>query len=787
MSDKMVNIYDKNQVEFVIDEQLPILPLRGMVVFPKSLVNLDVGRTKSIESLNRGMNTNKKIFMVTQRDTMVEDPLLEDLYEIGVIGEIKQIMKLPTGIVRILVEAKSRGRLKKLYPVDSHFEGTIQEIKNVENIDTLEIKALTRLMLHDFNDYVNINLNFSNEVINKVKNIEDANVAIDLISTNLLLKYTEKQKILEMNDLKEKLENIINILSVEKNLIALEKELGEKVKASIDKAQKEYYLREQIKVIKKELNEKVDYEEEVDKLRERLNSGQYPKDVYNKIKKEIDRLESMSPNMTEGSVIRTYIDWLLDLPWTAKTEEYIDLNKVKNVLDKGHYGLNEAKERIVEYLAVKKLVKDKSKAPILCFVGPPGTGKTSLASAIGDAINRKFVRMSLGGVRDEAEIRGHRRTYVGALPGRIIQGMKQAGTKNPIILLDEIDKLGADYKGDPSSALLEALDPEQNNMFSDHYIEIPFDLSEVLFITTANNLATIPGPLRDRMEIITISSYTDKEKKEIAKKHLFYKQIKANGLEDYNITIQDSAILDIIRKYTRESGVRNLERSIGRLLRKMAVGILDGTLNEEKYIITSIEVNKYLGVPKINDFSAKRKTEVGVVNGLAVTSFGGDVLIIEGTKYKGTGKLLLTGQLGDVMKESVQAAISYLKSKNIIPESLEALGSDLHIHVPEGAIPKDGPSAGIAMGIVIASIFLNKKIKKDLAMTGEITIRGHVLPIGGVKEKVLAAYKEGIKNIILPKGNEMNIVDIPEEVRKKVNIHLVESFDEVLEIALENK
>lgn len=787
MSDKMVNIYEKKQVDFVIDEQLSVLPLRGMVVFPMSLVNLDVGRAKSIESLNKGMNNNKKIFMVTQKDTLLEDPTEKDLYKVGVIGEIKQIMKLPTGIVRILVEARSRGELKKFTDLETHFEGVVGEMSEVENINTLEIKALTRLMLHDFNDYVNINLNFSNEVINKVKNIEDPNIAIDLIATNLMINYSEKQKILESSDLKEKLEIIINVLSVEKSLIALEKELGEKVKNNIDKAQKEYYLREQIKVIKKELNEKVDYEEEIDKLRERLSSGKYPKEVYDKIKKEIDKLESMSPNMTEGAVIRNYIDWLLDLPWVKKTEEFIDLNKVKGVLDKGHYGLDEAKERIIEYLAVKKLVKTKSKAPILCFVGPPGTGKTSLASTIGDAINRKFVKMSLGGVRDEAEIRGHRRTYVGALPGRIIQGTKQAGTKNPIILLDEIDKLGADYKGDPSSALLEALDPEQNNMFSDHYIEIPFDLSEVLFITTANNLATIPGPLRDRMEIITISSYTDKEKKEIAKKHLFKKQIKANGLEDYDIAIQNSAILEIIRKYTRESGVRNLERSIGRLLRKMAVEILKGTLKEKKFIITAKEVEKYLGIPKVNDFSAKRKTEVGVVNGLAVTSFGGDVLIIEGNTYKGTGKLLLTGQLGDVMKESVQAAISYLKSKNIISDSLEALGLDLHIHVPEGAIPKDGPSAGIAMGTVISSIFLNKKIKKNIAMTGEITIRGHVLPIGGVKEKVLAAYKEGIKNIVLPIGNEKDIEDIPEDVRKKIKINLVESFDEVMELALEKK
>lgn len=783
MSDKIVDFYDESAMNFVAMDPLAILPLRGMVVFPKSTIHLDVGRTKSIESLNRGMNNNKKIFLVTQRDTLVEEPGFEDLYEVGVIAEIRQIMKLPTGIVRVLVEATDRGYLKSLHANDTHFEGHVQVLQEVNEDDSLEIKALNRLMLHDFSDYVNYNATFSNESIARIKSVGRPNIAADLIVTGLMVDFTEKQKVLEMDSLKEKLETVINMLSVEKNLIELEKEISEKVKESIDKAQKEYYLREQIKVIKKELNEKVDYEEELDKLRERLAEGTYPEAVYERIKKEIDRLEIMHPNMTEGAVIRNYIEWLLELPWSNRTEEFIDLNKVQSVLDKGHFGLDEVKQRIIEYLAVKKLIKEKGKAPILCFVGPPGTGKTSLASSIGQAINRKFVRMSLGGVRDEAEIRGHRRTYVGALPGRIIQALKQAGTKNPIILLDEIDKLGADYKGDPSSALLEALDPEQNNMFSDHYIEIPFDLSEVLFITTANSLATIPGPLRDRMEIIEVSSYTEREKKEIAKKHLFKKQIKANGLDDYKIRIQDSALYEIIRRYTREAGVRSLERQLGSVLRKIAVDILEGKI--EEITITPKDVAHYLGVPRISDYSEKRKTEVGVVNGLAVTSFGGDLLFIEATKYKGTGKLLLTGQLGDVMKESVQAAISYLKSRNIIKDSLEASKIDLHIHVPEGAIPKDGPSAGIAMGTVIASIFLNKKIRREVAMTGEITIRGNVLPIGGVKEKVLAAYKEGVKIVILPKGNEKNLEDIPADVREKITIHLVESLDEVLKIALE--
>ena len=782
MSDNFIEYYDDNSINFLNLDPIAILPLRGMVIFPDTTIHLDVGRSKSIESLNKGMNNQKKIFLVAQNDSLVEDPDFDDLYKIGVFAEIKQIMKLPTGIVRVLIETSSRGLLKRIYPSKTHFEGQVTLIEEPINDESLEIKALYRLMLHDFSDFSNMNVNFSNENILRIKNINNPNTASDLIVSNLMVDYTEKQKVLEMNDLKEKLEVVLSMISVEKNLIELEKEIGEKVKENIDKAQKEYYLREQIKVIKKELNEKVDYEEEIDKLRERLKEGDYPQSVYEKIKKEIDRLEIMHPNMTEGAVIRNYIEWLLDLPWNKKTEEYIDIEQVKKVLDEGHFGLQEVKDRIIEYLAVKKLIKEKSKAPILCFVGPPGTGKTSLASSIGDAINRKFVRMSLGGVRDEAEIRGHRRTYVGALPGRIIQSIKQAGTKNPIILLDEIDKLGADYKGDPSSALLEALDPEQNFSFSDHFIEIPFDLSEVLFITTANTLNTIPAPLRDRMEIIKVSSYTEREKKEIAKRHLFKKQIIANGLEDYKVKIQDSALMEIIRNYTRESGVRSLEREIGSLLRKIAVDILSNKFTSIN--ITTKDVAHYLGIPKINDYVAKRKTDIGVVNGLAVTSYGGDVLIIEATIYKGNGKLMLTGQLGDVMKESVQAAISYLKSKNIIESSLEALGLDLHIHVPEGAIPKDGPSAGIAMGTVIASIFLKKKIRKDIAMTGEITIRGNVLPIGGVKEKVLAAYKDGIKTVILPKANENNIEEIPEEVRDKIEIILVESFDEVLEKAL---
>ena len=783
MSDQYMDYYGGDTPAFLSKEAIAVLPLRGMVVFPDATVHLDVGRTRSIASLNKGMEGDRRIFLVAQRDTLADVPSYEDLYKVGVIAEIKQIMKMPTGIVRVIVETHKRGILTRLYPTEDHYQGLVQSLPELTPDDSLETKALGRLMLSEFAGYSALNPNFTPENIAKIQNVPHPGKAADMIVSSLLADYTEKQKVLEMNSLREKLEAVVQMLSMEKSLAELEREISEKVKESIDKAQREYYLREQIKVIKKELNEKVDYEEEIDKLKDRLEAGTYPPDVYERIRKEIERLEIMHPNMTEGAVIRNYIEWLLELPWIEKTHEDIDLPRVKSVLDKGHYGLEEAKDRIIEYLAVKKLKKTHGKAPILCLVGPPGTGKTSLASSIGQAINRRFVRMSLGGVRDEAEIRGHRRTYVGALPGRIIQGMKQAGTKNPIILLDEIDKLGSDYKGDPSSALLEALDPEQNNMFSDHYIEIPFDLSEVLFITTANSLQTIPAPLRDRMEIIRISSYTEREKKEIAKKHLFKKQLRENGLEDYKIRITDRGLYEIIRRYTRESGVRDLERQIGRVLRKVAVDILEGKFQEIS--LSPKEVAHYLGIPRINDFTSKRKTEVGVVNGLAVTPFGGDVLFIEATKYKGTGKLLLTGQLGDVMKESVQAAISYLKSRNIISSNLEELELDLHIHVPEGATPKDGPSAGIAMGTVIASIFLDKKIRKEVAMTGEVTLRGNVLPIGGVKEKVLAAYKDGVSVIILPKGNQKDLEDIPEEVRNKLELHLVENLDEVLEIALE--
>ena len=784
MDDVTIDNQSKNNVyNYVSQEALHILPLRGMVLFPDVVTHLDVGRPKSLEGLNKAMEDGKKIFLVAQKDPLCEEPNEEDLYRVGIIAHIKQVVKLPTGIVRVLVEGERRGELKVFHNRSAFYEGFVESMSPLVADKEMETKALLRLIIHEFMDYAEINPGIKPETAMKVQNMDDPEIITNLIASQLAVDFKEKQNLLELTTFNAKAESILKSLTVEKSLIKLEQEIGEKVKGNIDKAQREYFLREQIKVIRKELNESVDYEEEIDNLRNRVKEGNYPDKVVARLEKEINRLETMSPNMAESPVLRTYIDWLLELPWFEKTEEDIDLVKVRIKLDKGHYGLEDAKERITEHLAVKKLVKDKNKSPILCLVGPPGVGKTSLASSVGEAINRKFVRMSLGGVRDEAEIRGHRRTYVGSMPGRLIQSMKTAGTKNPIILLDEIDKLGADYKGDPSSALLEALDPEQNYMFSDHYIELPYDLSDVFFITTANTLSTIPAPLRDRMEIIHLSSYTEKEKLEIAKNHLFKKQIKENGLEDYNIKIDNKSLLTIIRSYTHESGVRNLEREIGRLLRKIAVDVLEGKVTELH--IKEQNVFDYLGVPKVSNYKSKRKSEVGVVNGLAVTSLGGDLLTIEGALYSGKGKLLLTGQLGDVMKESVNAAMSYLRSKNIMQDGLEELGKDIHIHVPEGAIPKDGPSAGVAMTTVLTSLFLNKKVKKDIAMTGEVTIRGHVLPIGGVKEKVLAAYANGIKTVYLPKGNEKNIEDIPIDVRNKIELILVDDVGTVIKGALE--
>ena len=784
MNDLITENQSKNELHnYVSQEALPILPLRGMVLFPNIIIHLDVGRSKSIEGLNKAMEEDKKIFLVAQKDPLHEEPNENDLYRVGIIANIKQVMKLPTGIVRVLVEGKSRGRLKIFYNRETFYEGFIELMASLIVDKKLKTKALLRLIIHEFIDYAEINPGINSETVIKVQNIDNPEIVINLIASQLAIDFKEKQNLLELNTFNSKAENILKLLAVEKSLMKLEQEIGEKVKGNIDKAQREYFLREQIKVIREELNETIDYKEEIDNLRSRVKAGNYLDNVASRIEKEINRLEIMSPNMAESPVLRTYIDWLLDLPWLEKTKEDINLIKVRKKLDKNHYGLEDAKERIIEYLAVKKLAKDKNKSPILCLVGPPGVGKTSLAISIGEAINRKFVRMSLGGIRDEAEIRGHRRTYVGSMPGRLIRSMKLAGTRNPIILLDEIDKLGADYRGDPSSALLEVLDPEQNYMFSDHYIEIPYDLSDVFFITTANTLSTIPEPLRDRMEIIFLSSYTEKEKLEIAKNNLFKKQIKENGLKDYNIKINNKSLLVIIRFYTHESGVRNLEREIGRLLRKIAVDVLKGKLIELQ--IKENNVFEYLGVPKISNYKVKRKSEVGVVNGLAVTSLGGDLLIIEGVLCSGKGKLLLTGQLGSVMKESVNAAMSYLRSKNIIQDGLVALKKDIHIHIPEGAIAKDGPSAGVAMTTVLASLFLNKKVKKDIAMTGEITIRGHVLPIGGVKEKVLSAFANGIKIVYLPKGNEQNIKDIPSDIRNKIKIILVDDVGTILKGALE--
>lgn len=761
---------------------IPLLPLRGILVYPTMVLHLDVGREKSVKALEQAMVDDHLILLATQEEVHIDEPSEDQIYRIGTIANVKQMLKLPNGTIRVLVEGLYRASIKEFINSADYMQVRVQQLTE-EDDQSSETEALMRSVLRQFEQYIKLSKKITAETLASVHDIEEPGRLADIIASHLALKIKDKQEILEIVHVRKRLEKVLEILSNEKEVLELERKIGQRVKKSMEKTQKEYYLREQMKAIQKELGDKEGRTGEVEQLREDLSKSDVPERIREKIEKELDRYEKMPSTSAESGVIRTYIDWLLALPWTKATEDRFDIDEASRILDEDHYGLEKPKERVLEYLAVQKLV-NRIKGPILCLVGPPGVGKTSLARSIARSLEREFVRISLGGVRDEAEIRGHRRTYVGALPGRIIQGMKTAGKVNPVFLLDEIDKMAHDFRGDPASALLEVLDPEQNNTFSDHYIEETYDLSKVMFVTTANTTHTIPRPLLDRMEMIYIPGYTEIEKQKIALKYLLPKQMKDHGLGKKDLQVHDDAILKVIRRYTREAGVRNLEREMATICRKAAKVIVSE--EKKKVVITEKTLETLLGNPKYRFGLAEVEDQVGVATGLAWTSAGGDTLNIEVTVLPGKGKLTLTGKLGEVMKESAQAAFSYIRSRanelDIDPDFHEK--KDIHIHVPEGAIPKDGPSAGITMATALVSALSGTAISKLVGMTGEITLRGRVLPIGGLKEKSLAAHRAGLKKIIIPKDNEQDIDEIPESVRSELTFFPVEHMDEVLKHAL---
>ncbi|TCT25112.1 ATP-dependent proteinase [Melghiribacillus thermohalophilus] len=762
--------------------QIPLLPLRGLLVYPSMVLHLDVGREKSIQALDEAMVDDNHILLAAQKEVSIDEPRTEDIYRIGTVANIKQMLKLPNGTIRILVEGLYRAEMIRFVDEKAHFHVEIARLEDVRG-DHLEEEALMRTLLDQFEQYIKVSKKINQETLTTVQDIDEPGRLADIIASHLSLKLKDKQKILEINDVTERLHQLIDFIKNEREVLHLEKKIGQRVKRSMERTQKEYYLREQMKAIQKELGEKDGKTGEIAQLKEKIEAANMPERVENAALKELDRYEKVPGTSAESSVIRNYLEWLISLPWNKETEDNLDLNHVEKVLNEDHYGLEKVKERILEYLAVQKLTKS-IRGPILCLVGPPGVGKTSLAKSIARAINRNFVRISLGGVRDEAEIRGHRRTYVGAMPGRIIQGMKKAGTINPVFLLDEIDKMASDFRGDPSAAMLEVLDPEQNSTFSDHFIEESYDLSRVMFIATANYLGAIPGPLLDRMELITIPGYTEVEKLQIAREHLLPKQIKENGLTKGQIQIRDDALIKLIRRYTREAGVRNLERQIASICRKSAKMIVSG--EKKRVVVTDKQLESLLGKPRFRYGQAETEHQVGAATGLAYTAAGGDTLSIEVSVYPGKGKLTLTGKLGDVMKESAQAAFSYIRSRadelKIDPDFHEK--NDIHIHVPEGATPKDGPSAGITMATSLVSALTGRPVRKEVGMTGEITLRGRVLPIGGLKEKSLSAHRAGLKYVIIPKENEKDLEEIPESVRNELTFIKVNHLDQVLEHAL---
>lgn len=775
----IMEVYTMNST---IERPIPLLPLRGLLVYPTMVLHLDVGRERSVQALEKAMMDDNIIFLTTQKDVAIDEPTEDDLYRMGTLTKVKQMLKLPNGTIRVLVEGMKRAEIVEFFDEGSYFAATLKTYEDPATAD-VEEKALMRTVLDYFEQYIKLSKKISAETFATVSDMEEPGRLADIVSSHLPLKLKEKQEILETIDIKERLNRVIEIIHNEKEVLHLEKKISQRVKRAMERTQKEYYLREQMKAIQKELGEKEGKTGEIAELTEKIEQAGMPEHVKKTAMKELERYEKVPSNSAESAVIRNYIDWLLALPWSKATKDDLNLQKAERILNRDHYGLDKVKERVLEYLAVQQLTKSL-KGPILCLAGPPGVGKTSLARSIAESLGRKFVRISLGGVRDESEIRGHRRTYVGAMPGRIIQGMKKAGTINPVFLLDEIDKMSSDFRGDPSAALLEVLDPEQNATFSDHYIEETYDLSKVMFIATANDLSTIPGPLRDRMEIITIPGYTEIEKIHIAKNHLLPKQIKEHGLTKGQLQVRDEALKNIVRYYTREAGVRGLERQIATICRKTAKIIVSG--EKKRVVVTEKQLKQLLGKEKFRYGQAELTDQVGVATGLAYTAFGGDTLQIEVSLTPGKGKLVLTGKLGDVMKESAQTAFSYVRSKakewNIEEDFHEKY--DIHIHVPEGAVPKDGPSAGITIATALFSALTNRPVKKDVGMTGEITLRGRVLPIGGVKEKTLSAHRAGLKTVILPQENEKDIDDIPSSVRKDLHFVLVSHVDEVLQTAL---
>ena len=769
-----------------IDHELPLIPLRGLAIFPYMILNFDIGRKMSLKALDQAMLEDELVFLTSQKEAEVDDPTTDDFYHVGTICKVKQVIKLPGDTVRVLVEGISRGKIKEVNEEDGYFKSVVEEIiydASDEDVD-VEVEAFVRNVFDAFEEYINIGNRVSPEILVSLNEIDNVDRFIDTIAANIFLKAEQKQEILEEFDIVKRLELLYKILLEEIDILKIEKKITLRVKKQMNKVQKEYYLREQLKAIQKELGEDEDLSSEVEGYKEQLKKIKAPKETKEKIEKEINKFSRTSPQSPDSSVSRMYLDTIFSLPWNKETRDKLDLNNAKEILDAQHYGLEKVKERILEYLAIRKLSKSL-KGPIICLVGPPGVGKTSIAKSLADALGKKFVRISLGGVRDEAEIRGHRRTYVGSIPGRIINGVKEAQTKNPVFLLDEIDKMAADYKGDPASAMLEVLDPEQNKTFVDHYLEVPFDLSKILFITTANSLSTIPGPLLDRMEIIEVSGYIEEEKLNISQKYLLPKQIKENGLKEGFVTIEEQAMRDIINYYTREAGVRTLDRTLGKVCRKIAKKFVENP-SLEGVVVKPSDLEEYLGRDKYLYDLAGTKPEIGMVTGLAWTSVGGVTLPVEVNVLKGKGQVVLTGSLGDVMKESAQAGISYIRSiadRFDIDQDFYKT-EDIHIHCPEGATPKDGPSAGVTMATAVISALTKIPVRSDVAMTGEITLRGRVMVVGGVKEKVLAAHRAGIKKVLIPRECEAQLDEIPENVKEKLEIVLIDNMDQVLEHAL---
>ena len=767
-------------------QTLPLLPLRGLVVYPHMMVNLDVGRDRSVAAIEHAIAGDSRILVVSQRDPECDDPAADDLFDVGTVAEIRQFLRMPEGVLRILVDGQKRAEILAVREGEHYAEADVQAVEEEEEQALAkDVEALVHGVTSKFEEWVKLSHKIPPEALVSISIMEDTGRLADIIASHLSLKYDVRQEILAAVDVRTRLECLYQALVHELDIMGIEQQINRRVRKQMDKVQRDFYLREQIKAIRKELGDDADKSAEVDRYRELLTSKAFPAEVRETIEREIRRLD-MSPAMSaEVGVIRSYLDTIVELPWMEMTEERVDMGEARAVLEHDHYGLEKIKERILDYLAVRRLAPEQT-APILCLAGAPGVGKTSLGASIARAMGRKFIRISLGGVRDEAEIRGHRRTYVGAMPGRIIEGIRRAGTKNPVFLLDEVDKIAMDFHGDPSAALLEVLDPAQNCMFSDHFVELPFDLSRVFWIVTANNPARIPAPLRDRMEILTLSSYTELEKIEIARRHLLPRQRTQNGLKAKDIRVSTGVWPELVRSYPREAGVRELDRVIGRLCRKAARRIVEG--ETPPVGVTKANLADFLERPKYRSAKQEKKALVGVVTGLAWTEVGGDVLRTEVNILRGKGKLILTGQLGEVMQESAQAALSYVRSRadafHLAENFYET--DDIHIHLPEGAIPKDGPSAGITMATAMISALTGRKVRSDVAMTGEITLRGNILPIGGLKEKTLAAYREGVKTIVLPQENERDIEDIPDAVRASLEFVPVAHMDEVLKVALYN-